>query len=131
MLQTRLRVARRGDERLIFPLVDDGDNVGILEEVSKLVLDIAEIDVHDASPNLVDREHRLDPFDAVRREHADVIAGSDTRGLERVREPVRAFFQLSVRHSPPCVDDREPFRNLVGRKLEEVGEVVVRRRHGG
>ena len=59
----------------VLALVDERDEVGVLEEVAQLLLDVAEVDVHDARPDLVDREHRLDPLDAVRREDADVIAG--------------------------------------------------------
>ena len=65
VLQLRLRVAGRGDERPVLALVDERDHVGVVEEVAQLLLDVAEVDVHDAAPHLVDREHRLDPLDAV------------------------------------------------------------------
>ena len=115
-------------ERPVLALVHERDHVGVVEEVAQLLLDVAEVDVHHARPDLVDGEHRLDPLDAVRREDADVLAG-----LAR-RRPASAWasrfarvFELGVGDAPAAVDDRDAVGDLVGGELEQVGEVEVSR----
>ena len=50
VLELRLRVTRRGDDRPVLPLVHERHEVGVVEEVAQLFLDVAEVDVHDARP---------------------------------------------------------------------------------
>ncbi len=128
MLELRLGVARGDDDRCVLALVHERDHVGVVEEVAQLLLDVAEVHVHDAGAHLVDAEHRLDPLDAVGAEDAHVVARLHARGLERVGEAGRALVELAERHLAALVDDRDAVGHLVGRQLEQVGEVVVPRR---
>ena len=82
-----------------------------------------------AGADLVDREQRLDPLDAVRGEDPDVVAGLHAEIGERVREPGRALVELAVGDLAARVDEREPVGHLVDGELEQVGEVVVARGH--
>ena len=77
VVEQRERVAHGPDAGRELAVVDDGLEVGVVEEVAQLVLDVAEVHVHRDGPDLVGGEHRLDPLDAVRAVDADVVAGLD------------------------------------------------------
>ena len=49
--------------------------------------------------------------------------------LQRVREPVRPLVELAVGDLAARVDERDAVGHLVGRELEQVGEVVSARAH--
>ena len=126
--ELRLRVTRRGDERPVLPLVDERDDVGVVEEVAQLLLDVAEVDVHRRRADLVDREHRLDPLDAVRRVDADVVAGlARPRRWSVCASRFARSSSSRVGDPPALVDDRDAVGHLVGGELEQVGEVEVSR----
>ncbi len=61
VLQLGLRATRRRDERAVLPLVEARHDVGVVEQVAQLLFDVAEVDVHRAGPDLVDREQRPRP----------------------------------------------------------------------
>src|SRR5207302_1799805 len=129
MLQAGLGRPRRGDERPVLALVDARDDVGVLEQVAQLLFDVAEVDVHRDGADLVDREQRLDPLDAVGGEDADVIAGLHAETGESVGQPVGPFVELAVRDFAAGIDQGDAVGNLVDGELEQIGEVEVAGRH--
>ena len=62
--QLRQRVAHARDARRELALVDEADQVGVVEQVAELVLDVAVVDVDPDRAQLEDRPERLDPLDA-------------------------------------------------------------------
>ena len=77
-------------------LVDEGDEVGVGEQVAELVLDVAEVDVDPHGPQLEHGPRRLDPLGAVQRVDADVVPGADPLGGEVVGQAVGPLLHLGV-----------------------------------
>ena len=86
--EERERVPHGRDPRGELLVVDDGLEVGVVEEVAQLLLDVAEVHVHRHGPDLVGRQRGLDPLDAVGAVDADVVAGPDALGEQVVGELV-------------------------------------------
>ena len=70
-------------------------------------------------------QHRLDPLDAVVGVDADVVAGPDALGGQVVGEPVRPLLHLGVRAALAVADEVLPVGEVVGRVLEQIGEVEL------
>src|SRR5262249_32901647 len=99
--------------------------VGIVEEVGKLVVDVAVVHVDRDGPQLVRREHRLEVLGVVEEVHTDVVAGPDPKGREPVREPIRARIELGKGPARAPGDERDPLRHGVGHGLEQVRDVPL------
>ncbi len=114
----------RGDQRRVGALEDDRDDVGVVEEVVELPLDVAVVHVDRDRADLDDRQHRDDVLDAVLGVDRDVVAGLHPLRLQVVREAVGLGLQLGVGHDP--VTDLDG--GVVGRRVdgvfEEVSDVV-------
>ena len=121
--QLRMLARARGHQRRVGPLVDQGHEVGIVEEVVELGLDVAVVHVDRDGPDLEDRQHRDDVLDAVLRVDPDVVAGADPLGAEEVRQPVGLGLELGVGDGAVVdLQGRAP-RRRVDRMLEEVSDV--------
>ena len=94
--QHRQRIAHGRDARRVLRVVHEGDEIGVVEEVAELGLDVAVVHVHGNRAQLVGREDRLDERVAVHAVDADVIALADALRLEVVRQPVRPLLELGV-----------------------------------
>ena len=110
-------------ERSVGTLVQERDDVGVVEDVVELALDVAVVHVDHDGPDLEDREQRDDVLDAVLGVDPDMVAGSHAAALEEVREPVGVGLQLGVRHDPVGDLDDAAVRNDVDGVLEEIGDV--------
>jgi acyl-CoA synthetase (AMP-forming)/AMP-acid ligase II len=119
------RVVRHAlrNQRGVGPLVDQCDDVGVVEEVVQLALDVPVVHVDVDRADLHHGEDRDHVLDAVLGVHRDMVAGADSLGLQVVREPVGLDLELGVRHR--AVADLHS--RLVGRRvhgmLEEVCDV--------
>ena len=121
--QHRQRVAHRGDARRVLGVVHERDEVGVVEQVPQLGLDVAVVHVDRDRAQLVGGEHRLDELEAVEPVDADVVAGADAVGGEVVREPVGARLELRVGLDPVADDQRDPVGDGVDGVFDEVGDV--------
>ena len=108
--QHRQRVADRRDARPVLRVVHERHQVGVVEQVAQLGLDVPVVDVDRDRPQLVRGEDRLDELEAVERVDADVVARPDAVAGEVVREPVRALLELGVGLGPVAHDDARPDR---------------------
>ena len=114
---------RGGDERCVGALVEQRHDVGVVEEVVELTLDVAVVHVDRDRADLEDREQGHDVLHAVLRVDADVVAHADAAGRQEVRQPVGVGLELGVRHlAVPHLDDG-PVRHHVDGVLEQVGDV--------
>ena len=82
VLQLRHRRQHRRDVRPELGLEDQGDEIGVVEEIAQLLDDVAIVHVDRHGAGLEAAEHRLDPLRPVERVDADVLAG-DTRPTSR------------------------------------------------
>ncbi len=104
--------------------VDEADQIGVVEEVAQLLLDVAVVDVDGHGADLEDGEHRLHPLDAVGRVDADVLARLDAVGGEVVGEAVGPLLELAEGADIVAADEGGLVGDDVGGVLEEIGEVV-------
>ena len=103
--------------------MDQRDDVGVVEEVVELALDVAVVDVDGDRADLDDREHRDDVLDAVLGVDRDVVARPHPLRLQVVREPVGVGLQLGVGDDPvPDLHGGVVGRGVDG-VLEEVSDV--------
>ncbi len=77
----------------------EGPDVPVVEEITKLVADIAEIDVEGNSADLEARQHGFEELDAVEAEDAHVIAGGHADLLHPVCQAVGALIEPGERAS--------------------------------
>ena len=109
-----------------FPQVardEEGEEVGVVEQVEKLVLDVAVVDVDGHGAGLEAPEHDLDPLGAVPRLDADMVTGADTSLDQMVGDAVGALVELGVGATGLAGDQRVAVGHRVDDDLEEVGEV--------
>ena len=125
MAEHRQLVEHTGDPGGELPLEHEGDEVGVVEQVPELVLDVAVVDVDPHRSKLEHRPEGLDPLDRVVGVDPDVVAGPDALGSEVVGEPVRPLLHLSIGAALAVADDVLPLAEVVRRVLEEVGEVEL------
>jgi hypothetical protein len=123
--QTRQPLSHGGDPWRELAIVDEGHEIGVVEEVGELVLGVAIVHVDGDGAQLVDREHRLDPLRAVARVDPDVLADSDACGGQVVGEARRPCVELRVASSHVSRDERGAPGHRVGHTFEEVGEVQL------
>ena len=117
-------VAHPLEARRELTVVHDGLEVGVVEEVAQLVVDVAEVHVHRDGPHLVGGQRRLDPLDAVGAVDAQVVAGADALGEQVVGEAVGPFLELPVGAALGPDDEHLAIGDRVHGVLEEVGDVV-------
>ena len=124
VLEQRQRVADGPDAGRELAVEDDGLEVGVVEQVAQLLLDVAEVHVHRDGAHLVGRQRRLDPLDAVGAVDADVVAGLDALGDQVVGELVGPRLELPV--GAPLVAHHQDLSigHRVHGVLEEVRDVV-------
>ena len=123
MAQHRQRLAHCRDARRELRVVHERDEIGVVEEVAQLGLDVAVVHVHRDGAQLVGREDRLDERVAVQAVDADVVAGPDALGREVVREPVGPLLELRVRAGLVGDDQRDPIGDAVDDVLGEICDV--------
>ncbi len=105
----------------------DGDEVGVVEEVGQLGVDVAVVDVDGDGPDLEGTEHGLDVLGAVQELESHVVAGADSRRQQVMGQSVGAVLELAVGQPPFTGDDRLPLRDGVGHQLEQISEIERRR----
>ncbi len=106
-------------------LVDERLEVGVVEEVRELLLDVPEVDVHPDRTDLEDRPGRLDPLDRVEGVDADVVARPDPVRRQVVGEPVRPLLHLGERAALALAHEVLAVAEVIGGVLEQVGEVEL------
>ena len=117
--------ADRGELRAERPLVHDDYRVRVVEDVARLVGDVAVVDVDRDGACLVRAEHRLDPFGAVPGVDRDLVARLDPVVEEMMGEAGGALVQLGVGEAAVAGDERRPVGDRVCDDLVEVGEVEL------
>ncbi len=127
MAQHRERLPHRRDTGRELRIVHEHHQIGILEQIAELGLDVAIVDVDRDRAQLVRREDRLDELVTVEAVDADVIPGSHALGREVMRQPVRALLQLRVRARLVGDDEGDPIGNAVDNVFGEICDVP---RHG-
>jgi hypothetical protein len=98
-------------------------DVGVVEEVVELALDVAVVDVDGRRAQLDGGQHRDDVLDAVLRVDRHVVTGLHPPPGQVVRQPVAVALQVGVRRDPVPDLDGEVVRGRVDGVLEEVCDV--------
>ena len=124
VLELRRARQRIGDLLCVAAIVYERDGVAVVEHVAHLGRRVAIVDVHQRCTQLVDREHRLDRFDAVAHAQPDVRSGAHAVRGKMVREAVRALLELGVRAFVVTAGDGQPVGEVVHRVFEQIGDVV-------
>ena len=106
-------------------VVEQGDEIGVVTQVAQLVGDVAVVDVDRDDPRLVARDHHLEVRDGVAEIEADVVAHSDARRSQRVRQTGRALVELGVGAALVAADRGFPRRDRVGDALQQVCDVEL------
>jgi hypothetical protein len=99
--------------------------IRIGEQVAKLVLDVAEVDVDGDGPDLEAGEHGLQVLGPVVQVAADVVTGPDAPGRQVVGQAVGSPVELAVGEAPFTADHGFAVRDRVGDALEEIRHVEV------
>jgi hypothetical protein len=107
---------------------EDGHEVGVLEQVVQLPLDVPVVDVDGDGPQLEGGEHPLEVLGPVEQLEAHVVAGAHPGRLQVVGQPVGALVQLGVGQSPSRGGHRLPVGYGVGHPLVQLAEVEAHRR---
>jgi hypothetical protein len=124
VLELRLRVTRRGNDRPVLALVHERHEIGVVEQVAHLLFDVAEVDVHDPRPDLVDpyiaSTTRCSSWRGCRRDPR-----LHPRVLQRVREAGRPLVELRYVIWRRLSISATRSGTLSAGHLEQVREVVV------
>jgi len=115
------------DPRRELPLVHERLQIGVLEQVRELALDVPVVDVHPHRPQLEHGPEGLDPLDRVVGVDPHVVAGSDPVVREVVREAVGALLHLGVGAALTLRDQVLASSEVVGGVLEQVSQVELHR----
>ena len=123
-LQQRALAAYSGDARRELRTVDRGE-IGVVEQVRQLVLDVAVVDVDRHGPQLPCCPLGLDPLRGVVGVDADLVAGADPPIGQCMGQAVGAGVELGegallraadgIRHDQRCGRERRPPRIRRGR----------------
>ena len=116
----------RGDSFTKTAVEDDGNRVGIVEQVLELLGDVAVVHVDRYSPQLQQRDKSLDPLATVVGIDGDVVADPDATRGEVVSQLVRARLELGVgdfHRGRSRQDQRHAIRDRVDGELDHVGDV--------
>ena len=105
--------------------MDQRLEVRVGQEVVQLVLDVAVVDVDPHRPQLEHGPQGLDPFDAVVRVNADVIAGPDALCGQVVGQLVGPRLHLGVRAAFPVGHQVFTIGVGIDGDLEQVGQVAL------
>ena len=110
--------------------------IGVVEQVRQLLVDVAEVDVDGDGAELERRQARLHVLVAVIEVTTDVVAGPDAHGRQRMREAVGASVELGERetHLGPCRrphHQRLPLGDRPRDGLEDVCHVQSHNAPGG
>ena len=119
----RQRLAHCRDTRRVLRVVHERDQIGVVEQVPELGLDVPVVHVDRNGPQLVRREDRLDERVAVHAIDADVVAGPDSLSGEVMRQPVGPLLELCVRSGFVGDDQRDSIGNAVNDMLGEICDV--------
>jgi hypothetical protein len=107
------------------PVRDERAQVGVVEQVPQLVLDVPVVDVDRHRPQLERGDHHFEVLDRVVQEARDVIAGPDATRRERVRESGRALVGVRERQAAIGVHEGLVVGNGVGDSFPEIREVEL------
>ncbi len=123
VLEQRQGPAHGGDPRRQLLVEHERLEIGVVEEVAQLLLDITEVHVDGNRPQLVGGDRRLQPLDAVGAVDPDMVADPDALDRQVVGQAVGVGLHLGV-GAPLVADDQQlPIRYHVDRVLEQVGDV--------
>ena len=107
----------------VLALVDQRDHVGVVEQVAKLALDVAVVDVHQDGARLDDAEHRDDDLDAVAAVQPDLVVLLHPLIDQVVGEAVGLLLQLGVGQLLVAADQGDTVRHSVDGVLGEIGNI--------
>ena len=114
---TRIRVGLRDEDVWL------DDDVGVVEEVVELGLDVAVVDVDRDRANLEAPEQTLDELDAVAHVQSNVIAGPDTDTRQVAGDAIRALVQLDVCATTTIAHERRAVRNQIRDALVQICQI--------
>jgi hypothetical protein len=114
---------RRGRARRELALEDERLEIGVVEEVAELVLDVAVVDVDPHGADLENRPQRLDPLDGVVGVDADVVVRAEAVRRQVVRQAVGSLFHLAVGAPLALADEVLSLSEAVRRVLEQVRQI--------
>ena len=109
------------------PVVDEGDQVGVVEQVGQLVFDVAEVDVDRHTAHFERRHHGDQPLDGVLGVDADVVAGADALGEQVIGHFVGLGVELGEGQRGVAAHHRRPVGHRVDGAFEQVGDVEPHR----
>ena len=121
----RAVVDDRGHTGRELALEHDRPEVGVVEEVAQLALDVPVVDVHRHGPDLVEGGHGLDPLHAVVGVDADVVAVADPGRLEVVGQAVHLLLEFGEGVPVPLEDQGDTVPHAVDVGLEHVRETIA------
>ena len=116
-------VGAPGAERAEGLVVDEGPDVGVLEDVDHLVGRQAEVDRHRDGAELLDREVGEDELGGVRQEETDPVARLDAPVCETAGHGVDVAVEGGVGELLALGDDRGPVGPPVGDQSEVAAHV--------
>ena len=99
------------------------DHVRVLEQILKLALDVAVVDVDQDGAGLDDAEHRDHDLDAVAAVQPDLVVLVDALVDEVVGEAVGLLLQLGVGELVVTADQGDTVRHSVDGVLGKIGNV--------
>ena len=99
--------------------------VGVVEEVTELFVDVAVVDVDPHGTDLEDRPEDLRPLDGVVGVDPNVVTGLNPEVGEGVAELVRAGLELGVGSSLAPGNERSSLGESIDGLFEEISEVEV------
>ena len=103
--------------------VHEYHEVGVVEEVAQLVVDVAKVDVHRRGPQLEGGHHGLDPLGAVVGMDADVAVPAHACLGQVVGQAGGPLVELTVGQAAVAADEALAVGDGVGHPLEQVSQV--------
>ena len=103
--------------------MDQRNHVGVVEQVAKFALDVAEVDVDQDGARLHDAEHRDDDLDAVAAVESDLVVLLHALIDQVVREAVGLLLQLGVGQLLVAADEGDTVRHSVDGVLGKIGNI--------
>ena len=103
--------------------MDQRDHVGVVEQVAKFALDVAEVDVDDDGAGLHDAQHRDDDLVAVAAVESDLVVLLDALVDQIVGEAVGLLLQLGVGELLVAADEGDAVGHSVNGVFGKVGNI--------